>query len=204
MNILRRKTLYIACLFIHILAARAEGVATLNDCNSFFQNRLFVAAKDCLDGLIARSTSKTEIEKARFLRANVNLELNEPILALHDLHDVPMDNQNAILFKARLHILIGNFKMAKEVIGTGSDAEAKKVLFAHNHLMQLLKTIANLQRQSDELLSRKESSSPELIIKLSGEILAESKYNVDILMLRANALIKSGRFTDALLTLQYG
>ena len=139
MNILHRKTLYPACLLIHILAARAEGVATLSDCNNFFQSKLFVAAKDCLDELISRSTSKTEIEKARFLRANVNLELNEPILALHDLHDVPMDNQNAILFKARLYILIGNFKMAKEVIGTGSDAEAKKVLFAHNHLFAAFK-----------------------------------------------------------------
>lgn len=182
------------CILIHLFNVKAGKVVNLNDCNGYFQSKHFATAKECLDELISKSASKTEIERARFLRANVNLQLNEPILSLHDLQDVPVDNQDVVLFKAKLYILIGNFKMASAVIGDGNSSEAKK----------LLKSIAEIQRKFEELLSRKESSSPEVIIKLSNEILLESKYHPEILMLKADSLIKLRRFTDALLTLQYG
>ena len=128
MNITHKKALISACILIYIFNVNAANVVNFNDCDNYFQSKHFAAAKECLDDLISKSTSKTEIEKARFLRANVNLQLNEPILSLHDLHDVPTDNQNAILLKARLYVLIGNFKMASTVIGTRSDAESKNVI----------------------------------------------------------------------------
>jgi hypothetical protein len=122
--------LFSACILTNLLCVKAKDVK-FEDCSDHFQNKRFAAAKECVDDLIAKGASKPEIEKARFLRANANLQLNEPILSLHDLHDIPVDNEDAIHLKAKVYITIGNFKMATSVLDGRNDSESKNVITCH-------------------------------------------------------------------------